>query len=705
MKNQLKLPRLKSTFMNKLMGYSIKTKLMFAFCISAAFIVILGIVAYRLASEELETSAKNNSLQTMIGQGNYLKLMSRTVEAITSQVLISEGIQKMYINPTGAISDSDKRKLIMNTSDFLDSIVMANTQSIQSIAVIGLKDSIVTDKAYKINAISDIKDMKLYKEVLEADRKPVWIGDPDELMKLFDNTKDRSEVNLSCVRLLKENSKGDVVGVLIIELHPQAVETVLNTLQIGQHSESHFISSDAYDLKSIIKEQEEDHYVDGYQFASEQLFADIIREDQPNGFRNVTYNGKKHLMVYCKPEGTDFVLVNLIPFSSLLEASNRILTVTVIVTSIAVICSLIVAFIISGGMSRTIDQLVHTTKLAALGDMTSKPTTMRQDELGILAQNMCNMMESMRLLIADTKQTTDQVTQDTKSVNEFTGQVVIISEQIGKAIEEIARGTLEQADDSEMVVEKTDELGQKINKVSDNINTIKNITDHTLEITKSSNDIVNELNTKAEQTNEIMKDVLQDIHSMDRLSQAIGKIVMVITEIGHQTNLLALNASIEAVRSGRNGQGFVVIASEIRKLADQSLVATKEITNIVENVQKQTKNTVNKALLSEKIMESQNEALSRTIETFDCISISMNQLVTRVNDILGDVSEMEECKNSVLQSIQNISAVSEETAAMSEEMTASVDKQMNDMQVLYRKSDNLEELVMGLKQSVLKFNI
>ncbi len=704
MKVQQKLQLFKTAPKGHLLKQNIRMKLLSAFFISVAFIVILGVVACRLVSDELESSSKRNSLQTIISQGDYLKLISGTVEAITSQVLISEGVQKMYINARGTLSESDKRKLTMDTADFLDSIVMANAQSINSIAVIGLEDSIFTDKAYKTKSINDLKEMKLYTEALKADRKPVWIGDPDELVKLFDKTKDKSKVNLSCVRVLKENSKGDVVGILIIELNPKSVESVVNAIGVGYESEGHFISSEGFDLRSE-NTQEEARAADQYKFSSEQLFRDIKDGIEPNGLQSVSYHGEKYIMVYCKPEGTDFVLASLIKMSSLLETSNRILMVTVIVTSIAVICSLTVAFVISGGMSRTIYELVRATEMAASGDLTYRPKSKRRDELGVLTLNMCNMMASMGLLIADTKETADKVLQGTKTVNGVIGQVVTISEQIGNAVEEIARGTSEQADDSEKAVVKNDELEEKIDRVGERMISIQAVSDSTMELTKNSTQTVHRLISKVQETNEIMKEVLKDIHSMDKFSQVIGNIVTVINNIGEQTNLLALNASIEAARAGSAGQGFGVVAEEIKKLADQSMNATREISAIVENIQAQTKETLSKAMSSEELIESQNESLVRTTKSLDSISLSMVKLVTKVHEIRKDVSEMEECKNSVLCSIQNISAVSEETAAMSEEVAASAQKQIDEMQELHRKSDNLEDSAIHLKESVLKFKI
>jgi methyl-accepting chemotaxis protein len=219
-------------------------------------------------------------------------------------------------------------------------------------------------------------------------------------------------------------------------------------------------------------------------------------------------------------------------------------------------------------------------------------------------------------------------------------------------------------------------LSDQIGHVYSNTNEIEKIADNTKYIAGEGIVIINELNEKSKATADITQDVIHKIEEFELQSKNISGFVKVIKEIAAQTNLLSLNASIEAARAGVAGRGFSVVAGEIRKLADQSVQAVKQIESIVKELHVKTKGTVDSARQAESIVESQSEALGRTVKAFHNINSHVNDLVNNLTNISNGIKTIEAAKEDTLDTIQNISAVSEETAAASEEVSATAINQI-----------------------------
>jgi methyl-accepting chemotaxis protein len=239
----------------------------------------------------------------------------------------------------------------------------------------------------------------------------------------------------------------------------------------------------------------------------------------------------------------------------------------------------------------------------------------------------------------------------------------------------------------------------------DNTHEIERIADVTKNITGEGIEIMDKLNQTSKATTDITNEIIQSIEDLEIQSQSIGSIISVMNSIASQTNLLSLNASIEAARAGEAGRGFAVVANEIRSLADQSMTSSKKIESIIEIIQEKTQNTVSSARQAESIIETQNEALRQSIEAFQNISRHVENLVQNLNRITDGIRDIESSKTDTLDAIQNISAVSQESASASEEVGATIDNMVDATAKLReiaaelkRNSENMEKAI-----SVFKF--
>jgi methyl-accepting chemotaxis protein len=174
--------------------------------------------------------------------------------------------------------------------------------------------------------------------------------------------------------------------------------------------------------------------------------------------------------------------------------------------------------------------------------------------------------------------------------------------------------------------------------------------------------------------------------------QNITKIIQVITDLSSQTNLLALNASIEAARAGEAGKGFAVVAEEVRKLAEQSSNSTKDIETIIEEIQSKSDGIVSQVKDSFDGGVKQTQVINEAIDSANQVSDQFEILVqeTKAIDMLSQ--EIKKQKDSVLLSVENISASTEENSAGTEEVSANAEEILATMEEFSNNISTLEEI-------------
>jgi methyl-accepting chemotaxis protein len=269
---------------------------------------------------------------------------------------------------------------------------------------------------------------------------------------------------------------------------------------------------------------------------------------------------------------------------------------------------------IAGGVSKAISSLMKSISQASRGDLTTRFNTKRNDEFKILADGISNMMESMRKLIGEVQVVGTKVSGSAGELSNTSEELLTATKGISLTIDDIEKGIVQQSNDTEQCLLKISSLSVQVNEVSNHTSEIERIADNTKNIAGEGIITIDELNKKSKATADITQNVIQKIEEFEIQSKTISGFINVINEIAAQTNLLSLNASIEAARAGDAGRGFAVVAGEIRKLADQSVQASKQIEGIVNEIHRKTEDMVDTAKQAENIVRSQTVALNKTVE-------------------------------------------------------------------------------------------
>jgi methyl-accepting chemotaxis protein len=311
----------------------------------------------------------------------------------------------------------------------------------------------------------------------------------------------------------------------------------------------------------------------------------------------------------------------------------------------------------------------------------------------------------MKSLIMQAKELSGEVSDSSVDVTKTSGMFFKSTEDITSAILEIEQGISQQAKEAEQCLTQMDQLSKKIALVSNNTKEIAEIADRTIHNTKDGAIVTEHLNQQTKTTIEITTDIINKIEKLAEKSSSINSIVNVINEIADQTNLLSLNASIEAARAGNYGKGFLVVANEIRKLAEQCQNSVNDIKKIISSIQDDTKNVVQITLKAEKALKLQDGAVKNTTESFHNISDSVEDLMTYLNYIADNVSNMENTRISTMEGIENISSVMEEIAASTSTVNQSSNLQLSSVETLNKSAGSLNENAKHLVEAVNKFQI
>ena len=204
---------------------------------------------------------------------------------------------------------------------------------------------------------------------------------------------------------------------------------------------------------------------------------------------------------------------------------------------------------------------------------------------------------------------------------------------------------------------------------------------------------------------EVLEDTANGINELAKKSDMIGEIVLAINSISEETNLLALNAAIEAARAGEAGQGFGVVAEQIRKLSEQTADATKQIGNIINEIVREISKTKINMEKSTSTIDNMNNSMNESKKVFESIEMSFVKLTCEIESLIENINYIDGIKEDVTASIHGVIAVCEESAAATEETSTTVSEQLCYVKNVKSVADDLSEVVKNLEETIEKFII
>ena len=246
-------------------------------------------------------------------------------------------------------------------------------------------------------------------------------------------------------------------------------------------------------------------------------------------------------------------------------------------------------------------------------------------------------------------------------------------------------------------------MGEMIEDVVTNTQNLNESSSNMTHANHEASDCIKSMTKSSERSLSAIENITQLIEETNESIQKIDEMMNLITNIASQTNLLALNASIEAARAGEAGKGFGVVAEEIKNLAEQSNQSASKIKDVVNQISSQSDECVSESREVKNIIDEQRKLLDITLEKFDLLDSEINNSVNEINSVSNVAVELDKIKGILLNSVSDLSAISEETAATNQEVTASIENIAENVQKVSDDSDYMNDLSDGLKEAISYF--
>ncbi len=689
---------------------SIRLKLIVGFLIPISFMVGIGILSYSKSSKAMIKSYENSTMSTIDMAANYYDLILNSVKSTSFEIVMDEQIQKYYSKYYN--NDTFQEVTVSsNNKKNIQATIMTNNY-VQDIAVFGqYGNSLYGSTMIPNDLYSKFNDTE---EARSIDEKGVqWLG----YHKYLDENSKTSpkKYGLTVARQLLSTGYKKV-GYVYVDVKLSALENVLKDIDVGEHSILALITPDGREI-SYVRNEENDTTSettsietirkerDTPYITEQEFYKNAIDSNEESNAVYVDYEGKPYRFIYKKLNEEGFMTCALVPQSVIVKEATSLAMMTFFIVGFSVIVVLIIAIVLSSSIGSTIQRFMSGIGKVSEGDLTIEIKTKRKDELGALGGGIMSMLSSVKEILKKSMHVTYEVNSSSEKVAKNSQLLLTATKGITQSISEIEQGIMQQAQDSEKCLLQMDQLSEKINIVSENSNNIASIAEGTQKIVKQGINTIDDLDVKSKDTTDITRIIIKNIEQLEISSNSIDKIVGGINDIADQTNLLSLNASIEAARAGDSGRGFAVVADEIRKLAEQSVTFVNEIKIIVDNIKNQTKETVITTKRAEDIVLSQGESLRKTVDIFNSIEQHVTTLTSNLEQITDGVKNIERTKQDTLIAIESISAVSEETAAATEEVNEAANKQLGAAISLSKEAEELTKQSHELAEAISVFKI
>ena len=441
--------------------------------------------------------------------------------------------------------------------------------------------------------------------------------------------------------------------------------------------------------------------------ASDVVVQKVIENGETYFSDDVVINGQVYYGLY---QMTDRGMVRAGEHKEGVDQFIKETVVTlVIVGVIAYVLCLIIAILISNSIASRIRKTSKRVETLARGDLSAPVEEVSKkksrNEIEIINSAVSDLHRQLKIIVSVIAKQTEQLN---SSNLKFSKRFIHIADSVSSvdnAMEEIAQGSISQAQETSSASEQVTEMADVIVRNVDNTKKLEEAVSSMTGLSRRVDEILRELAAINQQTSSDIGQVADQTRATNVSAESIEEAVEMIQNIAEQTSLLSLNASIEAARAGEAGKGFAVVAEEIRQLAEESAESAGEIEEIVKellnnsSVSVATMKKVNQAVVSQKVK------LEDTREAFQGLQKGMGDVASVSDSIYEQTGLLEKQKDIIHGVVEQLAAISEQNAASTQQTSASMQSLSSAVSECHKETERLSELSEDLSRQTKRFTL
>ncbi|WP_429367879.1 methyl-accepting chemotaxis protein [Paenibacillus sp. DS2015] len=666
---------------------SVGVKLFLIFFVAIiGFVLLVGILSYSSAKGIIEDNAANANRQTLIQTADKLDLVFKQFEESSLQLFFDTEMQDLMNQMSSKQSDYDSFVLNDKISKKLANHANANN-SLNGLFIVSPDEK--TKPIYTGSISTDLENV----------RSQLWFGELKEKNGTYwlpsEKGKDGSAF-LKLARSFKSLTGSTEAFVIVLEIKVSALEDQIKGIDLGEGSRLELNSKDG-DIVASNKDN---------LAATKTTFTFMTSQDKPSDSLITTdENGEKVLAVYSTLDNTGWQLIGTVPTSELVKDARSILTLTIWSAIAVAVIALLIGLWLVRMIARPLSDLKGLMIEGSKGNLKVRSGHVSKDEIGELAGSFNTMMEQITDLVHQTNNTALEVLRTAGELSDASKKTAISAKEIAVATEEIANGASSLATEAERGNELTDHISRQMVAVVSANEDMGKAARHVESSSQNGTKQLSNLLDSTHQTEDMTRGLMHKVDGLKETTLSVNKVLEVLQNITKQTNILSLNATIEAARAGVAGKGFMVVADEIRQLADQSKNSIQMVGDITDRIMIEMNETVKALSDAYPLFQHQMSVVQETNEIFVSVEGQMGDFIHQLDTVTQSIGGLNNSQSILADAMSNVSAVAEESSATSEEVASLSNEQQSIGEQLVQLSAQLEKVSNELKSTLSFFTI